>query len=137
MKKLSLFLISCLVCMTAFASDYHQRGQRHRVVYVVSDSSGNPVSGQTLRLKVQRVSDDAVFDFSDQSFKFSGWTSKTQTMAYNSEGEYYSYTFTQDAARFNSGDYVCIVSNDDATYGDQQAEVVAFDTLADQIRVNR
>lgn len=121
----------------AEAGDYHERTQSHRVVYVVVDSSGNPVTGQTIRLQVQRVSDDAILDHSDGVFKFSGFTTRYATMNYNTQGEYYSRTISIDSSRFVSGDIVCIVSNDDSVYSDQQAEVVNFGTLGDQIRINR
>jgi len=137
MKK-ALLLIALLSFTTfAYASDYHQRNQKHRITYVVTDNNGNPVTGETIRLQIQRVSDDAVYDFSDSTFKYSSWTTRYQTLTYNVNGEYYTYTFSQDAARFNSGEYVMVVSNDSTTYGDQQAVTVNFDTLSDQIRVNR
>lgn len=134
---LVMILLGLLVVTYAKASDYHQRTQGHRVVYVVTDSSGNPVTGQTIRLQVMRVSDDAVLDHSDNAFKFSGWTTRYATMNYNPMGEFYSRTITIDSSTIVSGDYVCIVSNDNATYGDQQAEVVMFDTINDLIKIHR
>lgn len=134
-----LLIMTAIVFITkmAFAGDSHQRTQSHRVVYFVTDSSGKPVTGQTVRLQVQRVSDDAVLDFSDNTFKFSSWTTRYATMPYNAGGEYYMYTISIDSSRLVSGDYVCIVSNDDATYGDRNGEVVNFDTLNDLIKMNR
>jgi hypothetical protein len=136
MKKI-IVLIALLFCASAYAGDYHQRTQGHRVAYVVADSSGNPVTGETIRLQVQRVSDDAVLDFSDNSFKFSGWTTRYATMTYNAQGEYYTRTVSVDSTRFVSGDYVCIVSNDSSTYGDQQVETFTVDSLGDLIKVSR
>ena len=121
----------------AVAGDYHQRTQGHRVAYVITDSSGNPVTGQTVRLQVQRVSDDAVLDFSDNSFKFSGWTTRYATMTYNAQGEYYGRVVSIDSTRFVSGDYVAVVSNDDSTYADQQLEVFTVDSLGDIVKVSR
>lgn len=135
--KILIPILLLLISTNAWASDYHQRGQKHRVVYTVTDASGNPVTGETVRLQIQRVSDDAVYDFSSSSFKFSGWTTRYQTMLYNTAGEYYNYTFSQDAARFNSGEYVCTISNDSASYGDQQSASVFFDSTQDVIRINR
>ena len=137
MKKLGLLFIGLLLCVTAHASDYHNRNQRHRIVYVITDGNGNVVTGQTPSLQIQRVSDDAIYDFSTSSFAFSGWTTRYQTMLYNSAGQYYNYTFSQDAARFNSGEYICVVSNDASAYRDSQASSVFFDSTQDVIRVNR
>ena len=135
--RLYFLLFSLFLTTFAWAGDYHQRTQSHRVVYVVTDSSGNPVTGQTVRLQVQRVADGFILDNADNSFKASGWTTRYATMNYDSNGEYYQRTISIDSARLVSGDYVCVVSNDDATYGDQQAEVVAFDSVNDLIKINR
>ena len=135
--RLAFLLFSLFLTTFAFAGDYHQRTQSHKVVYVVADSSGNPVTGQTLRLQVQRVSDGLILDHSDNTFKSSGWTTRYATMNYDDKGEYYQRTISIDSARMISGDYVCIVSNDDATYGDQQTEVVNFDSVNDLIKINR
>lgn len=137
MRTLLIALSLLVICGNVHASDYHNRGQKHRIVYVITDASGNPVTGETVRLQIQRVSDDAVYDFSDSTFKYSAWTTRYQTMLYNSAGEYYNYTFSQDAARFNSGEYVCVVSNDSSSYSDQQAASIFFDSTQDVIRVNR
>lgn len=142
-KKLAYILVVIAVLAITIwlneseAGDYHQDTQGHRVVYVVTDSSGNPVSGQTVRLQVQRVSDDAILDHSDNAFKYSGWTTRYATMTYNAQGEYYSRVVTLDTATTISGDYVMVVSNDDSTYGDQQAEVVMWDNLNNLIKIHR
>jgi len=137
MRKLILFILALMFCQTAQAADYHMRGQKHRVTYTVTDNQGKPVTGETVLLQIQRVSDDAVYDFSSSDFKFSGWTTRYNTMAYNAAGEYYTYTFSQDAARFNAGEYVMVISNDSATYGDRQSASVFFDKTQDDIRINR
>lgn len=126
-----------MVCGVAYASDYHMRGQNHRVTVSVTDNQGKPVTGETVSLQIQRVSDDAVYDFSSSSFKFSGWTTRYKTMVYNPGGEYYTYTFSQDAARFSAGEYIMIVSDDSATYGFRQSSSTFFDSTQDQIRINR
>ena len=136
MKRLILILL-LLISTNAFASDYHMRNQNHRITVTVTDAQGNPVTGETVRLQIQRVSDDAVYDFNSNSFKFSGWTTRYQTLSYNPGGEYYTYTYSQDAARFSAGEYVMIVSNDSASYGFRQSESVFFDKTQDDIRINR
>lgn len=137
MRLLFLLFSLLFIPYVLFAGDYHQRTASHRVIYIITDSSGNPVSGQTVRLQVQRVSDDAVLDHSDNVFKFSGWTTRYATMNYNNAGEYYSRTITIDASRLVSGDYVCIISNDDATYADQQVEAITFDSMNDLVKIQR
>lgn len=132
-----LLLVGFLVIKVAYAGDYHQSDQSHRVVYVITDNNGNPVTGQTVRIAVQRVSDDAFLDFNDNIFKTSGWTTRLGTMNYNVAGEYYQRQISIDQATRVSNDYVCIISNDDATYGDQQVEVVHFDNLKNLIKINR
>lgn len=130
-----LFAIALFV-KNAWASDYHQNDQTHRAVYVVSNGS-IPVTGQTIRLAVQKVSDSKFLDFADGTFKSSGWTTRMATMSYDTAGQYYGYDIQINAGNIISGDYICIFSNDDAVYGDLQAEVVSFDTLGKLIKINR
>lgn len=134
--KLSIFIL-LFSCSVSYSGDYHQRGQSHPVVYVITDSSGNPVSNQTPRLQVVRAKDGLILDHSDNTFKSSSWTTRYATMNYDANGEYYRRTISIDSSLLVSGDYICIVSNDDSTYGDQQAEVISYDTLGDLIRINR
>ena len=141
MRFIVIAILALIVIVShVWAGDEHQRGDGgHRIVYVVTDSSGNPVSGQTIRLAAQRVSDDAFWDFNDSSWKYSGWTTRLQTMNYHVVGEYYGYTFSFDVAHpgMISTDIVFILSNDSALYGDQQAEVVNFGTTNNLIMRNR
>lgn len=132
-----LLLFTLFLSTLAYAGDYHQRTQSHPVVYVVTDSNGDPVSGQTVLLQVVRSKDGLALDHSDNTFKSSGWTTRYATMDYNTSGEYYQRTISVDSSTLISGDYVCIISNDDATYADMQVEVVTFDTLGDLIKINR
>lgn len=132
-----LIVASVFICQKVFAAGYNQNDQTSKVLYAITDSSGNPVTGQTVRLAVQRVSDGYFRDFSDGTFKASGWTTRLATMSYDTTGEYYGYDLQVSAGNLVSGDYVCIVSNDDTVYGDQQAEVIKFDNLAKLIRIQR
>lgn len=137
MKKTFLTIFGLLIAGSCIAGDYHQRTQSHPVVYIITDASGNPVTGQTPKLQVIRSQDGLVLDHNDNTFKSSGWTTRYATMTYNIPGEYYQRTVSIDSTTLISGDYVCVVSNDDAIYGDQQSEVVTFDTLNDLIKINR
>lgn len=131
-----LFFVCALFVKKAFASDYHQNDQKHKIVYVLSNGS-IPVTGQTISLAVQRASDSKFLDFSDGTFKSSSWTSRLATMSYDSTGGYYGYDLSINAGNIVSGDYVCIISNDDVTYSDLQAEVVSFDNLSKLIKIQR
>ena len=141
MKTLLAILIALMVIGSqVWAGDTHQDGDGgHRVVYVITDASGNPVSGQTVRLSIHRASDDATFDFADSLFQFSGWTTRYATMAYNPLQEVYQYTFSVDTAHpgLVSGDYVAVVSNEGAGYEDLQAEVFSIGTTDNLIRIQR
>lgn len=137
----SLLFSLILTASVVHAGDTHQNDSSvgHRIVYIIVDGSGNPVSGQTVRLSVHRASDDATYDFNSNDFKFSGWTTRYAIMAYNPLQEVYQYTFTADAAHpgLVSGDYVMVVSNDGSGYEDLQAEVVSFENTNRLIRINR
>ena len=133
---ISLLLFSSLIG-SAFASDYHQSGQNHSVTYTVTDSSGNPVSGQSVGLALYRVSDSTYYDFGDATFKGSSWTTRTVLMSYNSTDGYYYRIISVDNGGIISGEYIAIVSNDDATYGDTQAESFEYERLDKMIRIQR
>lgn len=137
MKKLFIALYGFLFCISAWAGDYHQNGQGHRIAYTILDSNGKPVSGQTVKLAVERSKDGYFYDFNDSTFKTSGWTTRLATMAYDASGEHYFQVITIDNGGIISGDYACIISNDNATYSDHQCDVVEFDSLAKLIKINR
>jgi len=101
----------------------------HKVVYHVIDSSGDHVGSQTVTLKIQRVSDGAWFDFNDSSFKTSAWTSKSTNLTEDSTEGFYHYTFNPPAGETSAEQYVFLVDNADATYGDHQSEVVSYQDL--------
>lgn len=135
--KMIVFLL-LLISTSAFAGDSHQQGQAHEVTYVILDSSGEKVSGQTPGLAFMRASDGLYLDFSDGTFKSSAWTTRIVTMDYNSTDGFYKKTVSVDTTSnpLISGDYVVIVSNDDTTYRDTQTESVSFDNQTKLILIN-
>lgn len=136
-RTLSL-LFSLFIASYAWASDTHQDGEGHKVVYTLIDASGVPVSGQTINLTVQRASDGAYLDFNDNSFKFSSWVTLNQAMSYDSTGRFYWRVLSIDVANpLFSSDYVCVVSNDNATYSDHQSEVIEWSNLNNLIKIQR
>jgi hypothetical protein len=137
MTRRLFLLLAILTTTVAFAGDYHQDGSGHKVVYTVTDSFGDPVSGQTIRCAVQRGTDGYFLDFSDQTFKASGWSQRLFILSYDTVGEYYSTVITIDQATLVSSDYVITVSNDSALYGDHQSEVVNWDSLSNLVKIYR
>lgn len=68
-------------------------GETERIQITALDGSLAPVTGVTdLKLSIQRVSDNYYYDFDDDTFKGSGWTSREQALtevsATNSPGDY-------------------------------------------------
>lgn len=109
----------------------------HQLVYNVLDVSGNHVAGQTVTLQIKKVSTGAWFDFSDSTFKTSGWISKTTNLSEDATNGFYFYTFNPPASETSAEQYQFVVDNADATYGDHQSEVVDYQDLASQTVVNR
>lgn len=136
MKKILIIAIM-LFCTSAYAASYHQNGQAQRVVYVITDNNGKPVSGQTVNLVVERSSDNTFLDFTDNTFKSNGWTTRIKAMSYDPVAENYFQVVSIDNGTIISGDYVVIVSNDDAVYGDRQAEVLNVDSVSNLIKIHR
>jgi hypothetical protein len=72
----------------------------------VTDSSGAPISGMTdLYSSIRRKSDGRWLDFSDNTFKVSGWTSRRQLMAeFDPSLSPGFYRFVFDTSSFVSSD---------------------------------
>lgn len=138
MKKLLLFLI--LFCSTsyAYASDYKQDGQGHTITYTITDTSGHTVSGQSPKVAVKRMTDGLFLDWNDNTYKTAAsCTTLFRTMTYEASGGFYYRIFSVDNAALVSADYITIVSNDDATYADVQAENISWDNLNNLIKIHR
>lgn len=132
-----LILLGLFSTYLVWASDTHQDGQTHKITYTVTTISGDPVSSLTVRTAVNRASDNSFYDWSDGTFKSSGWTTRLKTMTYNTIGEFYETTISIDQATLASNDYTVTVSNDDATYGDYQAETFGVNPTENIIKVHR
>ena len=126
-----------LYAKLSFAGDTHYSDESHRVTYSIVDSSGDPVAGQTVTLAVGRSTDNKFLDFNDNTFKSSGWTSRTVSMSYDTVGEYYYRVITIDQAVTITSDYCATISNDNATYADHQTECWGVSNLNDLIKTHR
>lgn len=133
---LTLLALTFIYCAVSFAGDYN-RGQQHKIVYTVTTASGDPVAGETVRVGVNRARDNSFLDWSDNTFKASGWTTRLQTMTYNPTGEFYETYISLDSAVLISNDYTVTVSNDSVLYGDYQAQTISYSSTEDLIRIHR
>lgn len=137
-RQLALIISLMFIGSHCYAGDYHQNDSAHLVIYTVTDSSGNPVSGETVRLTLWRPRDNKYFDWSDSTWDAIGSvTTLHQTMLYNATSGVYYYTISNDNGTLISGDIVCTISDESATYGEQQSEAVYFDRLEKIVRINR
>ena len=107
------------------------------MVYVITDTSGNPVSGINNTIMLQRVSDDRIYDFADSTFKSSGWTTNNPSMTYESTMGYYYTDITMNDGTLATSDFIMCVQNDDLTYNDQQCENIHFGKVGDMIKTHR
>lgn len=122
----------------ANAGDMHFDDETHNVVYTIIDTNGNHVTGQTARLTVRSSDNINYWDWDDSNWEaFNSATTPHQTMTEDADGGFYWMTFTADNAVIASGDLVFIVSNDNATYADLQAESVSFSNLNNLIKIHR
>lgn len=141
MKKetLALLLLALVSTATVWAGDTHQIGQGHKIIYTITTISGDPVKNITCRTSVSRSSDGKFFDWSTGAFSAAP-TTRLKTMSYNPTGEFYEAFMTMDSAIMTtlaSEDVVITVSNDDATYGDYQADTVSWNATENIIKIQR
>lgn len=138
MRLLTTTICLLLTCFVAFAGANYQNDNTIVTTYTVTDISGNHVTGETVRLTIKSMDNVNYYDFSDGTWgDYSSNTTINQTMLEDADGGFYFYTVTFDVGTLVSGDYVFIVSNDSATYGDLQAATVHIDNLIDNIRIYR
>lgn len=106
----------------------------HQLIYNVIDSSGDHVTGETVTLKIKRMSDGDWFDFNDSTFKVGSWTSKSTNLTEDSAEGYYYYTFNPPASETGAEEYLFCYDNASATYGDHQCEQIAYQAIGDTLQ---
>ena len=136
MRRLGLLIGLLLTTTLSYAGDFHAADEKHKVTYVITDATGNPVSGQSVGLAIESM-DGAYYDFADGSWKNSGWTTRTALMSYNTTDGFYWRVVSIDTGGILSADLCAIVSNDDATYGDTQTECFTLSSIGKLIRIHR
>lgn len=126
MKKLVIaFLMVLAMCLPSKAFIRNIQ-DNHRVVYNIIDTSGDHVTGETVTLQIQRLSDGYWFDFNDSSFKNTGWTNKTTNLTEDSTNGLYYYIYNPPAGETGAEQYLFLIDNASATYGDHQSTIVSY-----------
>jgi len=124
MRRLILTVMLVLVlAAVAMATNVQDN---YYYVHSIIDNSGDHVSGETVALKIKRVSDGYWLDFDDDTFKASGWVSATVNLSEDTTNEYYYYTFNPPASETAAGQYLFVIDNASATYGDHQSYIVSY-----------
>ncbi len=133
MKIIGLLLICLSINCTQSFANVRNVQDNYKFVYNIVDSLGAHVSGQTVTLKIQRASDGYFYDFTDSTFKNSGWTNKTVNLSEDATNGLYSYTFDPPLSETAAQQYVFIIDNANATYGDHQSQVVNYQKIAGSV----
>ncbi len=143
-KKLLTIILFTLVGLIlffniVFAGDTHQDTQSHAVVVVITGGSGRPATGETVRLNVKRVSDEAYLDFDDLDFDFMSdpITTPWQTMNEDVVNGTYWIVVTLDTATLVSGDYITTISVDSGSNQSHATEVISWNETHNLIRIHR
>lgn len=130
MKKLALtFLFSLSLILSSFCDNVRNIQDNYELIYHINDTTGTPVTGQTVTLTIKKISNGYYYDFSDDTFKASGWSAQTTTLSEEATGKYYYYDFNPPASETAAEQYVFTVSNADETYKDNRSEVVSYQDI--------
>lgn len=135
MKKFLIpFLILFALCTAALARDV---GQPYKFVYTIVDGDGIHVTGQTPTVKIQKASNGYWYDFNDNTFKASGWTTKAIVLTEDATDGMYYRVFTPPATETSAEVYIFVVDNTDLTYADHNSLVVNYQAYVPEIKKAR
>jgi len=127
MKKLCFLALALFVLSFPLFAHVRNVQDNFDLVYHVLDLSGRHVSGQVVTLKIKKTSTGEWFDFGDDTFKSSGWMSKTITLAEDGIDGFYFYTFDPPATETHAEQYQFLVDNQSSTYGDHRSLTVTYE----------
>ncbi len=129
MKKILLLLFISFIYNTASFSEVRDIGDNYKLAYTVLDTDGNHVSGHSVSLKIQKMSNSQWYDFSDSSFKASGWTTLSTTLLEDTTGQFYYYNFDPPASETSAELYSFIINNSSTGYVDHQVVQVSYQNI--------
>lgn len=100
----------------------------YQLIYTVIDINGNPVPGQTVTLKINKVSNNAYFDFTSHLFSTYTWTQLSTNLIEDTTRQVYFYTFVPSTSTENTPDqYLFIIDNSTPSFKDH--DIVSVDYL--------
>ncbi len=130
MKRILSICLCCLLMFPIYATALTRHIQDdYQFTYTILDTSGDHVTGQTPTIAIKKASNAYWLDFSDSTFKNSGWTSKTTALTEDATNGIYYYTFNPPASETAAEQYIFVVDNSDATYGDHQTLSVEYQNI--------
>jgi len=132
-KKSLLFGFLFLMFSTLAFAAIRNIQDNFKLIYNVIDTSGNHVGSETITLAIQKASNGYWYDFSDDTFKTSGWTNKTTNLTEDSTNGLYYYTFNPPTSETTAEEYIFLVDNASTTYGDHQALVVTYQNIGTSV----
>lgn len=137
MKKIILILILALGMIGSAYSATRNIQDNYLFTYAIIDVNGDPVTGQTAALMIQKSSNGYWLDFSDHIFKNSGWVQKTTNLSYDTDGGFYYYLYDPPVTEDGAEQYVFVVDNDSVDYADHQQDTVEYQEIAskDDVKV--
>lgn len=108
--RLCLLLIFGLVLCGSLWADVYKKGFTIPLTFEIYDLvTGATVTGESPTVSIYRTSDGYFFDWDDDTFKASGWTTKEQTLTeIGTEGRYYE---SVDSTAFSETNYVAFFEN--------------------------
>jgi hypothetical protein len=127
MKKILYLILLCPLFL--FAEGVRNIGDDYQLIYNVLDIQGNYISGQSIELKIKKVSTNTWYDFNDSSFKSSGWTSKTTPLLEDTTNYFYHYTFSPPSSETDPEQYIFVVNNPSSQFKDQQMISITYQKI--------
>ena len=123
----SLFIAGCAWLAGPAEAATRYVGENYTLIYTIQDTAGDHVTGESPTVLVRRNSDGFVYDWSDNTFKNSGWTNKTTALTEQATDGLYYKTWTPPGSETATDTYMFLVDNANTNgHGDHQAELVSY-----------
>jgi len=120
MKKFSLtiFILFFISAYLTYAESINRNIQDNFkfTKTIREESTGDFASGQNIYLKIQKASNSRWFDFNDNTFKDSGWTTKETILTEDNDGEFYYFLFDPPVSEIAAEQYLFVYRYQSAVY---------------------